>query len=310
VVSDSYDNVSIFSIYWKSDSTGSVEDSSLFIQTLSQLKNIKTCQRPLSDDERVCKVGGEVVAGAELQSRSCRLFILHYAGHAIAGCTPDSLIIVPSIGQDLGNGPQIDMSLIKEELKTMSLQSSGLDVLLMINSSCAAIAGQGKKAKGVRVELMATTACKGISNSREDGQTFTQHWCEAFTKLLEIGEPFTCNDIIKVITPNPELEQFPSMFVLHEGWDLPITFHLHSGPIKSTLPAVLTSRTVITAFHIEENSNSSALKQLIDYLSKVPVPITILAALPSSSTLLLLCISMFLQELLILPQAVLVLRES
>ena len=60
------------------------------------------------------------------------------------------------------------------------------------------------------MELVAATARKGISNSRKDGRTFTQHWCEAFTRLLEIGEPFTCDDIIKGITPDPELEQFPA----------------------------------------------------------------------------------------------------
>jgi hypothetical protein len=49
-VSDCYDNVSVFSIYWKSDDTGGAEDSSLFIQTLSKLQNVQTCQQSLSDD--------------------------------------------------------------------------------------------------------------------------------------------------------------------------------------------------------------------------------------------------------------------
>lgn len=44
--SQSYDNVSVFSIYWKSDNTGK-EDSSLFIQTTSKLQNIQSCQRGL-----------------------------------------------------------------------------------------------------------------------------------------------------------------------------------------------------------------------------------------------------------------------
>jgi hypothetical protein len=43
-VSDSYDDVSAFSIYWKSDDTGGAEDSSLFIHTLSKLQNVQSCQ--------------------------------------------------------------------------------------------------------------------------------------------------------------------------------------------------------------------------------------------------------------------------
>jgi hypothetical protein len=140
-VSDSYDNVSVFSVYWKSDDTGSAEDSSLFIQTLSQLQNVQTCQRSLSDDDRIFRLGGEVVDRAASQSGSRKLFILHYAGHAIAGSTPDSLIITPKIGQELGRGPEINMSLIKDELKVTGSQSSGLDVLLVMDCCCAAIAG-------------------------------------------------------------------------------------------------------------------------------------------------------------------------
>ena len=67
---------------------------------------------------------------------------------------------------------------------------------------------------------------------------------------------------------------------------------------------------VVTAFHIKEDPNSPSLKQLIDHLNKVPVPIMVLAVLPTSSTLLLLCIPMFLQELLVLPQVTFMLTDS
>jgi len=307
-VSDSYDNVSVFSIYWKSDDTGGAEDSSLFIQTLSKLQNVQTCQQSLSDDDRFFRLGAKVDRAAS-QSGSRKLFILHYAGHAIAGSTPDSLI-TPKIGQELGCGPEMDMSLLKNGLKDMASKSLGLDVLLVMDSCCAAIAGQGGKAKGARVELMAATARKGISNSRKDGRTFTQHWCEAFTKLLELGKPFTCDDIIKGITPCSELEQFPSTFVLREGWDLLITFCLHPSPMESILPAAVTSQTVVIALHVKENPNSPPLKHLIDYLNKAPVSITILAVLPTSSTLLLLRVPVFLQELLVLPRVALMLTDS
>ena len=53
-------------------------------------------------------------------------------------------------------------------MKDAGSASLGLDALLVIDSSCADIAGLGGKAKGTRVELMAATA--------RDGRTFTQHW--------------------------------------------------------------------------------------------------------------------------------------
>ncbi|KAF8348863.1 hypothetical protein F5887DRAFT_539027 [Amanita rubescens] len=309
-VSDSYDSVSVFSIYWKSDDTGSGEDSSLFIDTLSKLQDVESCQRSLDD----VVMPGITLAGeiAETVSQSGRrkLLILHYAGHAIAGSTPDSLIITPKTGQELGDGPEMDISLIKNSLKDLASNSSGLDVLLVIDSRCAAIAGQGGKTKGARVELVAATARKGISNSREDGRTFTQHWCEAFTRLLEMGEPFTCDDIVKGITPDSKLGQFPAMFVLREGWDLPITFRPHPSPIASTLPVAMTSRTVVAAFLIEENPDSPPLKKLIKYLDEAPVRITVLAVLSTSSTLLLLRVPVFLQDLLVLPRVALFTTDS
>lgn len=68
--SDSYDNVSVWSIYWESDDTGGAEDSSLFIQTLSKLQNVQSCQRRLSDgvtlggflhDSRIIAPEGELL---------------------------------------------------------------------------------------------------------------------------------------------------------------------------------------------------------------------------------------------------------
>ncbi|KAF8348537.1 hypothetical protein F5887DRAFT_950526 [Amanita rubescens] len=309
-VLDSYDDVSVFSIYWESDDTGGREDSSLFIHTVSKLQNVKSCQRSLDDDVITMVLAGEIAEVASPQSGRRKLFILHYAGHAIAGSTPDSLIITPKIGQELGEGPEVDMSSLKDQLKGMGSRFSGLDVLLVIDSCCAAIAGRGGKAKGARVELMAATARKGISNSREDGRTFTQHWCEAFTRRLEMGKPFTCAEIVKDIVPDPELEQSPSTFVLREGWNLPITFRPRPSSIASTLPAAVTSSpTVITAFHIEENPGSAPLKKLIKYLEEAPVKIPVLAVLPTASALLLLRVPVFLEELLVLPRVALILTD-
>ena len=72
---------------------------------------------------------------------------------------------------------------------------------------------------------------------------------------------FTCDDIIKGISLDSELEQFPSTFVLREGCDLSITFRrLHpQGPIEPTLPAAVTSQTVVMAFHVKENPHELLL---------------------------------------------------
>jgi hypothetical protein len=295
-VSDSYNDISVFSIYWKSDDTGGREDSFLFINTVLKLQNVKSHQRSLANDAKHTTLADEISEAALSQSGRRKLFIFHYAGHAIAGRTPDSLMITPRIGQELNKGPQIDLSFIKDLLKELASTCLELDALLVIDSCCAGIAGRGGKAKGARVELMAAIARKGISNSRKDGLTFTQHWCEAFTKRLEMGQPFTCDDIITDITPNSELEQFPSTFVLREGWNLPITFRPRPSPIAS-LPA---SRTVVTAFQIEENPDSAPLKKLINYLDKAPVKVTVLAVLSNyqtkmvrSSDVILIVVSLF-----------------
>ena len=95
-VSDSYDNICVFSVYWQSDDTGAA-DSSLFIHTHSQLRfrniQLATYQRSLSTANH--KFGSEVVNRAKSQSGSRKLFILHYAGHASPGSTSDLLLITP-----------------------------------------------------------------------------------------------------------------------------------------------------------------------------------------------------------------------
>ena len=158
-VLDSYDNVSVLSIYWKSDDNGGAEDNSLFIQTLSKLWNVQTCQQSLSDDHRIFRLGAEVVDRAASQSGSRKLFILLYAGRANAGST---------YTRQLHYHPQ---------------NQSGAGVLMM-NSCCAAIAGRGGKAKGARVELVVATAPKDVGNSRKVGRTYTQHCCQRYNSRL------------------------------------------------------------------------------------------------------------------------------
>ena len=170
---DSYNNITVVSIYWKSDDTGGAADSDLFIQTLSQLQNVQTHQRSLSDQVVLFELVTEILRIVVSQSESRRLFILHYAGPVIASSTSDSLTIAPKIGQELDSGSEIDMSYIKDGLKDMASKSEALDVLLVMDSCRSTISGRSRNTRGARVELMAAPVGKGVSNSKIDGRTFT-----------------------------------------------------------------------------------------------------------------------------------------
>jgi hypothetical protein len=233
-----------------------------------------------------------------------RLFILHYAGHGTAN---EKLLITPRIGVTIdkddpnsnAKGPNLNMSLIKDSLQTLAANSSGLDILILLDCCCASTAGRGMDTIiGERLELMAATSRGGISNLRRDGKTFTQNWCEAFETFLDLRKPFNCNDLLKFINKDAELEQFPAAFVLQEGWGVPITFCALGG--SSTLPPNYTM-TVLTALHLVKDPKSDTINHLIRYLESCPVGISVLAAVPTSSTFLLLRIPLYLQEMLYLP---------
>jgi hypothetical protein len=311
VSKDHYDHVSVLSTYWASDDTGSDEDSSLFLKTISKLQNEKTTldasTRILGDVETGLQLLSHVIELGQKMTGERQLFIVHYAGHAIAAATSDNLIITSKIAEGEFAGPQLNMSLIKETLKEMASTSPGLDVLLLLDCCCSSMAGRGKGHIGERMELMAATSTGGLSNSRKDGKTFTQHWCAAFDRFMELKKPFTCNDIESAINAHYDLVQCPATFVLREGWGVPITFLAHP---HSTTSAGLNTQTVIAALHVEENPASDSLKKLVDYLENAPVPITVLASLPVSSTLLLLRVPVYLQEMLVLPQVALLLTDT
>ena len=94
-ITDSYEDISIFSVYWESDNTGSREYSDLFI--LLQLFTVKPYMKALSDKDWVVLLINEVTNHPQSQPNSHQLFILHYAGHARADSTFDDLIIFPVI---------------------------------------------------------------------------------------------------------------------------------------------------------------------------------------------------------------------
>jgi len=303
---DSYDHIAICSLHWGSDDTGGAKDSALFIKTLETLKNVESRTITLSNDDWLTPVTNRIIEYAQSQSDCRRLFILHYAGHATADSTSDNLIITPTIGQECDIGPQVNISHVKDHLKALCAKALGLDVLLVMDCCCASVAGRGK-VKGARVELMAATSPKGISNSRVDGATFTEHWCTAFTELLKTGVAFTCTDIIGNINSRPDLEQFPRSFILREGWEIPITFRASSN---TRLPPAMRIKTVVIAFHIQEDPDDDSMKKLLDHLRGSMVPLTVIAALPISSTLLLLHVPAFFQELLGVPRVAIFLTDA
>jgi Caspase domain len=302
---DHYDNISAMSTFWASDDTGGNEDSKLFISTILKLRNketsVNTEVRVIADGEKVIPLLNSAVDQANLMTGGRKLFILHYAGHAISDCNSEQLLITPTISTEEADGSFINMTLIKDTLKDLASTSRGLDILILLDCCCSAIAGRGKAILGERVELMAATSPSGMSNSRLDGNTFTEHWCNAFDTFLGLKQPFNCNQIRDHINTNRDLAQYPAIFVLRDGrWDIPITFR--ALPSSTTPPSGLCAQSIITAFHLQENPNSAVVNALIVYLEGAPIPMSVLAALHVSSTLLLLHVPAYLQEILALPR--------
>ena len=118
-------------------------------------------------------------------------------------------------------------------------------------------------------------------------------------------------DVIGDINSNHDLVQFSRIpFTLREGWDVPIKFHSNPAAPLILLPPALTTKTIITAFHLEENPDAESLKGLIEYLDDSPIPLTVIAALPVSGTLLLLHVLAFFQELLGLPRVAFLVTDA
>jgi Caspase domain len=160
---------------------------------------VETLCLALEDDAEVAHLTTQILDRARSMQGTRRLFILHYAGHAIGAATCDNLIITSKISHCEINESSLNMTLIKNYLKDLASRSSGLDILLMMDCCCASISSQGMGTVGETVELMAATSSGGLSNQRQDGKTFTERWCEAFENFLSRGGPFDCDDIFAYI---------------------------------------------------------------------------------------------------------------
>lgn len=306
---DHYDMVSALSIYWASDDTGAKDDSALWLETIRKLGTEGTvviaAERVLQDKEDIFGLIQHIVDQARAMGTARRLFILHYAGHGAAENKADKLVITARICEsDQVVGPELDMTYIKDSIELLAKRSDGLDALVLLDCCCASTAGRGTEVIGERLELMAATSSRGLSNRRCDGKTFTQSWCDAFEVLLDRGQPFDCTDICNAINCERNLAQFPATFVVREGWGVPITFRAvpHSMTLSSSSSVLPASQFVVTAFHLKEDPNSEDLRVLISYLEGAPVPISVLGALSISSTLLVLRVPQYFQEMLALPR--------
>ena len=273
--SDCYDNISVLSTYWESDDTGSKEDTTLFLDTISKLENVETHKRVLADDDEVFSLRDEIANQAKSTIAGNRqLFILHYVGHAVATSTSSRLVITPKIAHGEFVGPQLNMTLVKDALKDLATTSPGLDILLVMG--CLTSLAESTRVEGARVELMAATSFEDTSKGRNES-TFTEKWCTAFTKLRKTGVPFTSNDIIDSVNSHSG----PSGFILREGWGLPIAFCALPGLDESTI-AARNSQSVLITIRIMESPDSDSVERLIDYLQNGVVPIEVLATLPIS----------------------------
>jgi hypothetical protein len=164
---DHYDTISAISVRWNSGDTGSLDDSSLFIKTILQLSNTETTvnarERVLVEDVDTSPLPFIIDMFAEGQKMAGkrRLFIVHYAGHTVTAS--NGLILTSRISEEIDDGDrtQFNMTYVRDSLRQLALNFCGLDVLILLDCCCVAVAGRGQGIKGERVELMAAaSACR------------------------------------------------------------------------------------------------------------------------------------------------------
>ena len=311
---DDYNTLTVLSLFWESDDTRGKLDSDLFLATMSEYReSTKTVQQALHDQSiglDVTSSIADLTAATSLgHGPSRNLFVLHYAGHGWGSA--DALHLCPQIQDpdvDELESDSISLSFtpVKDSLKEAA-KARGFDVLFVMDCCCAAIGGRmvRRRMKGPRVEFVAATTGRGIINSRDDGQTFTMAWCEGFNVLKDRGAPFTVDGVRGEMCKQKDLAQFPAIIIIAEGIDLPITFRptthgVHPGTVHpATVPAPpVPVKTVIAAFHLSEDPGSQEVRHLTEYFTRSPVNVSVLAALASNSTWLLLRFPSALQDFL------------
>jgi hypothetical protein len=140
--------------------------------------------------------------------------------HPGRGANANALALVPEIDQE--EGPPFDFSILRLSLKDDASKNLDLDISSVMDCCYSAIRGRGSTA-AARVELMAATS---LMKSAMQGMMATRllNFGATFKKLLATGEKFTRTDIVTEINSHPKQVQYWHIFVLQEGWELPITF--------------------------------------------------------------------------------------
>ncbi|KAI3662272.1 hypothetical protein MP638_001469 [Amoeboaphelidium occidentale] len=282
-LNDCYEQLAVFSIYWEKDDTGGKEDSCAQQRFTPFIVLAKT----ISLFAWVCHCESFI---EQIDKSKRTLFVLHYAGHGTKNSTAEALTLAATAGEACAEPGEEDetkrrdfnimKSLLLKEVKMNPL----MDILMVIDCCCAASGGRESSNSG-RVEFVAATTETGMSNAKKDGQTFTEAWCDAILKLKDEGLEFGVQNVVNIVNYDRKLAQYPKLFVLQQASET----HLAKS-IK--LPVV------VVAYHLQEDPESDAVKKLAKHLKDSPCPISVVAAVPSSSTLLVLSMPVVLLQFL------------
>ncbi|KAI3636934.1 hypothetical protein MIR68_005201 [Amoeboaphelidium protococcarum] len=144
-LSDKYDEVAIFCCRWNTDDTGSDQGCKLFTDTMSSL--FQTCKAQCiysiqEEEDYECWLTACTETRMQLDKSKRTLFIFFYTGHATKSSTSSSLILTARFedAEDDGIGKtQRDFAIINNALMRASRANPLLDVLMVVDSCCAAV---------------------------------------------------------------------------------------------------------------------------------------------------------------------------
>lgn len=151
-----YQEISVFSTSWIGEDIGGNEDSNLFINTTKVLPVVldwaTTFQIPI-EGASIAFMKGRIIAFERLSGISSRtLLIVHYVGYAEVGSTSDSLVLVRQVGDaDPESKAKVDVSKvllfnpIKQLMKFLSSGKNGFDLSYVMDCCCSVLGGRGQK---------------------------------------------------------------------------------------------------------------------------------------------------------------------
>jgi hypothetical protein len=173
-----------------------------------------------------------------------------------------------------------DFSGIEKQLERAADVNLNMDVLFVMDC-CPAAAGKGSVMKHGRVEYIAAATTEGMNNCRQDCTSFTGAWCNAFNHLLAQDKAFNTQDVVD----RGNLERVDSglsnLFIIRDNGSLPVTFRppnfIENGASEGSIM-------LLVAFHIEDDADDSKMKNLIEFLKKIPAPIAAIKVLKADKS--------------------------